>query len=112
MSGATGALLAAVTSGLVVLAAALAIALIGGFAWRRSNGRMRGLGAARLGVDHRHNVRLTDDGPARDVLTSGQIGHALGARATLVQFSSAFCAPCRATRRVLSDVAGMIDGVA
>ena len=112
MSGATGALLAAMTSGLVVLAAALAIALIGGFAWRRSNGRMRGLGAARLGVDHRHNVRLTDEGPARDVLTSGQIGHALGARATLVQFSSAFCAPCRATRRVLSDVAGMIDGVA
>jgi thiol-disulfide isomerase/thioredoxin len=28
-----------------------------------------------------------------------------------VQFSSAFCAPCRATHRVLSDVARMVDGV-
>lgn len=33
------------------------------------------------------------------------------ARATLVLFSSAFCAPCRATRRVLDRVAGMLDGV-
>ena len=35
----------------------------------------------------------------------------LGARATLVQFSSAFCAPCRATRVVLADVAEREDGV-
>lgn len=34
-----------------------------------------------------------------------------GERATLVQFSSAFCAPCRATRRVLSQVAGVVPGV-
>ena len=36
---------------------------------------------------------------------------ALGERATLVQFSSAFCAPCRATRRTLADVAGLVPGV-
>ncbi|ALV54288.1 thioredoxin [Streptomyces sp. 4F] len=36
----------------------------------------------------------------------------MGERATLVQFSSAFCAPCRATRRVLGDVAAMVPGVA
>ncbi|GAA3530736.1 TlpA family protein disulfide reductase [Nocardioides daeguensis] len=36
----------------------------------------------------------------------------LGERATLLQFSSAFCAPCRTTRVVLSDVAGQVDGVA
>lgn len=36
----------------------------------------------------------------------------LGERATLLQFSSAFCAPCRATRRVLSDVADIVPGVA
>jgi thiol-disulfide isomerase/thioredoxin len=30
---------------------------------------------------------------------------------TLLQFSSAFCAPCRALRRVSSDVAGMVPGV-
>jgi thiol-disulfide isomerase/thioredoxin len=34
-----------------------------------------------------------------------------GERATLVQFSSAFCAPCRATRRVLGDVADLAEGV-
>src|SRR5580704_15039575 len=47
----------------------------------------------------------------RGILTSDQLGHALGERATLVKFSSAFCAPCRATRRILADVAGMTDGV-
>jgi thiol-disulfide isomerase/thioredoxin len=36
----------------------------------------------------------------------------LGERATLLQFSSAFCAPCRATRRVLADVATAVPGVA
>jgi thiol-disulfide isomerase/thioredoxin len=35
----------------------------------------------------------------------------LGPKATLVQFSSAFCAPCRATRQVLGEVAGLVDGV-
>ncbi|MFE0134085.1 thioredoxin family protein [Streptomyces sp. NPDC059037] len=35
----------------------------------------------------------------------------LGERATLVQFSSAFCQPCRATRRVLVEVAEMVPGV-
>jgi thiol-disulfide isomerase/thioredoxin len=35
----------------------------------------------------------------------------LGSRATLLQFSTAFCAPCRATRRVLADVAALVDGV-
>lgn len=41
--------------------------------------------------------------------------HALGVDpatpVTLVQFSSAFCTPCRVTRRVLADVAGLVDGV-
>ncbi|GID32117.1 hypothetical protein Abr02nite_71000 [Paractinoplanes brasiliensis] len=32
-------------------------------------------------------------------------------KATLLQFSSAFCAPCRAVRRVSEEVAGMIPGV-
>lgn len=35
----------------------------------------------------------------------------LGERATLVQFSSAFCQPCRATRRILGEVADMVAGV-
>ncbi|WP_311203304.1 thioredoxin family protein [Streptomyces gossypii] len=35
----------------------------------------------------------------------------LGERATLVQFSSAFCQPCRATRRVLEEISAMVGGV-
>ncbi len=38
-------------------------------------------------------------------------GDRLGERATLLQFSSAFCAPCRATRRVLADIAAVVPGV-
>ena len=34
-----------------------------------------------------------------------------GERATLLQFSSAFCAPCRATRRILADVSSTVPGV-
>ncbi|MCX5414443.1 thioredoxin family protein [Streptomyces sp. NBC_00059] len=45
-------------------------------------------------------------------LDSVQLGAELGQRATLVQFSSAFCQPCRATRRTLAEVAGMVEGVA
>ena len=40
-----------------------------------------------------------------------ELGLAPGERATLLQLSSAFCAPCRATRRTLSRVAGMVPGV-
>ncbi|MFJ3234992.1 TlpA family protein disulfide reductase [Streptomyces sp. NPDC086787] len=45
-------------------------------------------------------------------LGAPELGGELGERATLVQFSSAFCAPCRATRRVLGEVADMVPGVA
>ncbi|MEU4269839.1 thioredoxin family protein [Streptomyces sp. NPDC026092] len=38
-------------------------------------------------------------------------GVELGERATLVQFSTAFCQPCRATRRTLAEVAEMVEGV-
>jgi thiol-disulfide isomerase/thioredoxin len=48
---------------------------------------------------------------ATDVLTEADLGGRLGAQATLVQFSTAFCAPCRPTRQILAQVAGMADGV-
>ncbi|MEU2598259.1 thioredoxin family protein [Streptomyces hirsutus] len=54
-------------------------------------------------------VRGRDDGKR---LRAEELGADLGERATLVQFSSAFCAPCRATRRVLGEVAGLVPGVA
>lgn len=54
-------------------------------------------------------MRGRDDGKR---LRAPELGAELGERATLVQFSSAFCAPCRATRRVLGEVAGLVPGVA
>ncbi|GHF92916.1 thiol reductase thioredoxin [Kitasatospora xanthocidica] len=51
----------------------------------------------------------TEDGTV--LLSEAELGGPLGARATLVQFSTVFCQPCRATRRVLAEVAGMVDGV-
>lgn len=44
-------------------------------------------------------------------LTAADVGTALGERATLLQVSTAFCAPCRATRRVLARVAAVVPGV-
>jgi thiol-disulfide isomerase/thioredoxin len=45
-------------------------------------------------------------------VTAADLGRPLGERATLLQFSSAFCAPCRATRVILAEVAGRAAGVA
>nr|WP_043624999.1 thioredoxin family protein [Nonomuraea candida] len=44
-------------------------------------------------------------------LSAAELGAGLGERATLVQFSTAFCQPCRATRRVLADVSALVPGV-
>ncbi len=49
--------------------------------------------------------------PRRDTLTEADLGGPLGEQATLVQFSTAFCAPCRPTRQILAQVAGLADGV-
>ncbi|CAM5285420.1 MULTISPECIES: thioredoxin family protein [Streptomyces] len=81
-------------TGLVVCVAVLAAASAYGVLQRRRSGRVR--------------VRGRDDGKR---LGAGELGGELGERATLVQFSSAFCAPCRATRRVLGEVARMVPGV-
>jgi thiol-disulfide isomerase/thioredoxin len=82
----------------LVLAAATAFGL-----WRRrQDGRIRG-------VDPDAPARSQDDRRLR--LTSEELGGLLGERATLVQFSTAFCQPCRATRRVLDQVASQVTGV-
>ncbi|WP_370617601.1 thioredoxin family protein [Mumia sp. Pv 4-285] len=49
---------------------------------------------------------------ARHVLSVDDIGAALGSGATLVQVSSAFCAPCRSARVLLTQVAGRREDVA
>ena len=45
-------------------------------------------------------------------LNESRLGFPIGTRATLVQFSSAFCQPCRATRFILNEVAESLPGVA
>ena len=66
--------------------------------------------AAGFGLRRRHrDGKLTAPGPGR--VTAVQLGQPLGARATLLQFSSELCAPCRATRQILGEVASGLDGV-
>jgi len=80
-------------NGLAVLTVALVAAALLAWAVTKLNGRFR-------------------DKSGTDVLTADELGRPLGERATLIHFSSAFCAPCRATRTLLTDVAGRVDGVA
>ncbi len=47
-----------------------------------------------------------------DPIGADALGAPLGPSATFVQLSSGFCAPCRATRRVLERVVATGDGVA
>ncbi|MFC9843304.1 TlpA family protein disulfide reductase [Streptomyces sp. NPDC060223] len=81
-------------NGLVVCVVVLAVASAYGVLHRRRSGRVR--------------VRGRDGGK---LLGAAELGEGLGERATLVQFSSAFCAPCRATRRILAEVAELVPGV-
>ncbi|MCU1589852.1 MAG: thiol reductase thioredoxin [Frankiales bacterium] len=71
------------------------------------------LGTTVLGLVWRaRQGRVRDITPADSLLpTLSELGETPGERATLLQFSSAFCAPCRATRRVLADVADAVPGV-
>jgi hypothetical protein len=46
------------------------------------------------------------------LISAAMIGGELGTRATLLQFSSAFCGPCRATRLLIEDVTADMADVA
>lgn len=81
-------------TGLIVVVVTLAVATLVGVVMRRRSGVPR---------EVRGDVER---------LTSGDIHAELGERATLVQFSSAFCQPCRATRRILDEVTELVPGVA
>lgn len=115
------------SSGLAVLVAVLLAATAFGVWRRRTDGRMRDVDGGRgpraaddvrLPVpvaDDDPEVGVSDAGPAEhggDLLSAVDLGSALGERATLVQFSTSFCQPCRATRVILDDVATTVAGVA
>lgn len=101
--------------GAVVLLVAV-VAALGFGTWRAlTDGRFRGTRAVRRADVRTQGVTESQPespGETPAPLLAGTPWAAdLGERATLLQFSSAFCAPCRATRRVLTDVAGMVPGV-
>lgn len=45
------------------------------------------------------------------IMIADELGQPLGSRATFVQFSSAFCSPCRATKALLTDVTADLHDV-
>jgi thiol-disulfide isomerase/thioredoxin len=99
------------TTGLGVLAAAVVLALGFGL-WRAAtDGRFRGTHPVKGQPDPDLLVEPVE-AAAASVLAETSYDGQLGERATLLQFSSAFCAPCRATRRVLDEVARIVPGVA
>ena len=118
------------TGGLIALVVTLAVATAAGLVLRRYSGRFRpvrgvqpaGPAAASTPLPElaQSDLAQPDLAPApaaagraavADVLTEADLGSALGERATLVQFSTVFCAPCRPTRQILGSVAAMLDGV-
>jgi thiol-disulfide isomerase/thioredoxin len=80
-------------TGLLVVVAVLLAATSFGLVRRARDGKLR-------------ETPRTDD---HEVLT--RLGVQDGTPVTLVQFSSAFCAPCRATRAICVSVAAQVDGV-
>ncbi|MFN8168875.1 MAG: thioredoxin family protein [Candidatus Nanopelagicales bacterium] len=101
-------------TGLLVVLAVLVLATAFGVYRKVTDGRLR---TVELPADSVGSMPVpgTPDGEGHghdgDRLAPADLGAELGERATLVQFSSAFCAPCRATRVVLDEVAGMVEGV-
>ena len=99
------------STGVWVLLVAIVGALAFGLFRAATDGRFRGT----------HKVHGADSTPAPEpeatapapasVLEGTPWAEDLGERATLLQFSSAFCAPCRAARRTLGDVAAATPGV-
>jgi thiol-disulfide isomerase/thioredoxin len=86
-------------TGALVLLAVVAVATLGGLVWRRWNGRVRPRDPAAAPAD-----------PTPAVLGTLGVDPA-AAPVTLVQFSTAFCAPCRATRAILGQVTHQLPAV-
>jgi thiol-disulfide isomerase/thioredoxin len=97
------------STGAYVLVVAVVLALAFGTYRAMVDGRFRGTHPIRGAGEQPGDAAVA--APA-SVLADTQWADQLGERATFLQFSSAFCAPCRATRRILEDVVGESDGVA
>lgn len=115
------------TSGAVVLVVALVAAVAFGLWRRRTDGRFRGTGPVAAaspaggtapGADTTgspgdlEGAAATASVPTTwDLVRAAGVAEEAGERATLLQFSTTFCTPCRATRRILGEVAAAVPGV-
>jgi thiol-disulfide isomerase/thioredoxin len=86
--------------GLAVALGVLAVATVAGVWWRRRDGRLRAVTPVRQAIP-------IEEYPAE----LARLGVRPGTPVTLLQFSSAFCAPCRATRRVCGEISSSLPGV-
>lgn len=107
--------------GLIVAVVVLLSGCAAGLWRRRSDGRLRdvgGGGGTTVVADRMEEPGVIEDvererAAAGDVVAP-ELLESLGvqpAQATLLQFSSAFCTPCRSVRRVSSEVADLLPGV-
>jgi thiol-disulfide isomerase/thioredoxin len=88
-----------VSTGLWVVIVVVALATVAALVRKRRDGRF-----SQTAADDKH-------APESGLLAESPWADGLGARATLVQFSSVFCAPCRVARGVLTQVASLVPGV-
>jgi thiol-disulfide isomerase/thioredoxin len=89
----------------IVLIVALAAAAAVGAVVRLRAGKVRSFPGTDSGAS-------PGPSPSVELLTADDLGASLGERATLVQFSTEFCAFCGPTRELLTEMAGERPGVA
>jgi thiol-disulfide isomerase/thioredoxin len=82
------------TAGALILGLVV-VATVVGLVWRSRTGRV---------VARSRESRVTPS-------EVGTTASAFGTKATLLQFSTQFCAPCRTTARVLGEIGSARDGV-
>lgn len=93
-------------TGLWIAVGAVVFALVFGVYRAATDGRFRGTHKVAGADRSEHDDRLNVWAALGEVATG-----APGDRGTLLQFSSAFCAPCRVTRRLLDEVSAESEGV-
>ncbi len=112
-------------TGVWVLLGVLAVATAFGLWFRRTSGKITDRPAVAastaLPMPASGVIPAGDDDPPVDIeadepspqaaALAAALDGRLGERATMVQFSSAFCQPCRATRRILEEVTVLVPGV-
>lgn len=79
--------------GLLVVVVVLALAGVFGIYRQRTEGKVKAIEPSFVPVPVDHGI--------------GELGE----RGTILQFSSAFCQPCRAAKLISKDIAGIVPGV-